>query len=205
MADMLRALRAVGLAPPLALEWAEPMAAAAALHDITAPQRLAAWVAQCAHESARMTALEERLVYTSAARIAVVWPRLAPIAAELVRAPQALANAAYAGRNGNGPRTSGDGWSYRGRGLLQLTGRRNYAAAGAALGLPLEFQPDLVATPTGAAMTAAWYWLASDCNRLADRGDIDGITRVINGPGMAGREERAALYCAALQALSVPA
>lgn len=201
MADMLRTLQAAGIAPARAQEWAEPMAAAAALHDITTPQRLAAWVAQCAHESARMTAVEERLVYTSAARIAAVWPRLAPIAAELVRAPQALANAAYAGRNGNGPRASGDGWSYRGRGLLQLTGRRNYAAAGAALGLPLEAQPDLAATPSGAAMTAAWYWLAHDCSRLADRGDIDGITRVINGPAMAGAAERARLYAETLRAL----
>lgn len=205
MADMLRALQAVGVAPQVALAWAEPCAAAAALHDITTPRRLAAWLAQCSHESASFTRLEEGLVYTSAQRIAAMWPRLAPIAAELVCEPQALANAAYGDRLGNGSRASGDGWRYRGRGLLQLTGRRNYAAAGAALGLPLEQQPELAAQPAGAAMTAAWYWLAVGCSRMADRGDIDGITRAINGPGMAGREERQALYGRAVQALGVPA
>jgi putative chitinase len=204
MADMLRALQAVGVASAVALQWAEPCAAAAALHDITTPRRLAAWLAQCSHESAHFTRLEEGLVYTSAQRIAVMWPRLAPIAAELVREPQALANAAYDGRLGNGPRASGDGWRYRGRGLIQITGRDNYRAAGRALRLGLEEQPDQVLRPDVAALTAAWFWTSRGLNGLADAGDIAGITRAINGPGMAGAGERLALYQQALRALSVP-
>lgn len=150
-----------------------------------------------------MTRLEEQLVYTSAARIAAIWPRLAPIASELVRAPQALANAAYADRLGNGPRASGEGWRYRGRGLLQLTGRDNYRAAGAALALDLVARPELVITPTGAALTAGWFWVSRGLSALADAGDIDGITQSVNGPAMAGAVERRALYRAAAQALGL--
>lgn len=205
MADMLRALQSVGVAPAVALAWSEPCAAAAALHDITTPRRLAAWLAQCSHESAGFARLEESLVYTSAARIAAMWPRLAPMAEQLVRDPQALANAAYAGRLGNGTRASGDGWRYRGRGLIQLTGRDNYRAAGRALRLGLEEQPDQVLRPDVAALTAGWFWVSRGLNGLADAGDIAGITRAINGPGMVGAAERRALYGRALQALSVPA
>lgn len=201
MVDMRKALLAVGVAPAIALTWAEPLSAAAALHDITTPARVAAFVAQCAHESAGFTRIEESLVYTSAQRIAALWPRLAPIAAELVRAPQALANAAYADRLGNGPRTSGDGWRYRGRGLIQLTGRDNYRTAGHALGRDLEGQPDLVLQPDVAALSAAWFWSSRGLNAPADRGDINAITRAVNGPGMAGAGERLALYAQAVAAL----
>lgn len=198
---MRAALAAVGCSPSLLPSWAEPMAAAAALHSIDTPRRLAAWVAQCSHESARFTRTEEHLVYTSTARIVAMWPRLAPIAHELVRNPGALANAAYADRLGNGPRASGDGWRYRGRGLLQLTGRSNYIRAGRALGLALEARPEAVALPEAAALTAAWYWADAGCNALADAGDIAGITCRINGPAMAGAEERARLYREALRVL----
>lgn len=203
MADMLTGLRAVGVSQPLALAWAEPMAAAAARYQITDWKRLAAWLAQCSHESARFTRLEEGLVYTSAERIVAVFgKRLAPIAGELVRAPQALANAAYADRLGNGPRASGDGWRYRGRGLIQLTGRDNYRAAGRALSWGLEEQPDLVLRPDIAALTAAWFWSSHGCNAMADAGDIGGCTRVVNGPAMAGALERQELYKRALTALA---
>ncbi len=203
MADMRTALLAVGATPALALRWAEPMAAAAALHDITSWKRLAAWLAQCSHESARFARLEEGLVYTSAQRIVAVFgQRLASIAPELVRAPAALANAAYADRNGNGPRASGDGFRYRGRGLIQLTGRANYRRAGEGLGLPLEDEPGRVLEPSVAALTAAWYWREHGCNALADDGDIGGCTRVVNGPAMAGALERQELYRRALTALA---
>lgn len=199
---MLRALQAAGVAPAVALAWAEPCAAAAALHDITTPRRLAAWLAQCSHESAGFARLEESLVYTSAARIAAMWPRLAPIAEQLVRAPQALANTAYADRLGNGSRAGGDGWRYRGRGLIQITGRDNYRAAGRALRLGLEEQPDQVLRPDVAALTAGWFWVSRSLNGLADAGDIAGITRAVNGPGMAGAGERLALYQQALAVLA---
>ena len=202
MVDMRTALLAVGATPALAMTWAEPMAAAAALHDITSWRRLAAWLAQCSHESARFTRIEEGLVYTSAQRIAEMWPRLAKEAPQLVRAPVALANAAYAGRNGNGPAESGDGFRYRGRGLIQLTGRANYRLAGEGLGLPLEYEPGRVLERDVAALTAALYWREHGCNRLADAGDIGGITRVVNGPAMAGALYRQELYKRALTALA---
>lgn len=203
MTDLRSALLAVGATPALALQWAGPLSAAAALHDITSWKRLSAWLAQCSHESARFARVEEGLVYTSAQRIVAVFgQRMAALAPELVRAPAALANAVYADRLGNGPRSSGDGFRYRGRGLIQLTGRANYRKAGEALGLPLEDEPGRVLEPDVAALTAAWYWHEHGCNALADAGDIGGCTRIVNGPAMAGALERQELYKRALTALA---
>ena len=204
MADLRAALLAAGASPAAADTWAEPLAAAAALHDISGPRRLAAFLAQCSHESARFTRLEEDLRYRTPARLDAMFSAVrgeADAAALIAKGPEAIANRVYAGRNGNGDEASGDGARFIGRGLLQLTGRRNYRQAGDALRLPLESRPESVAMPSVAALTAAWYWLAHDCNRLADRGDIDGITRAINGAAMAGTADRATLYQAALNIL----
>lgn len=185
---------------------------AAARFNITSPVRLAAFLAQVGHESGELTRLLENLNY-SAPALASTWPaRFAEdpqarvktpngLALRLQRQPEAIANAVYGGRMGNGPAASGDGWRFRGRGLMQLTGRANYAAAGADLGLDLVAHPELLEQPEHAAMAAAWFWASRGLNDLADRGDFEGITRRING-GLTGLAERRALWERAKAVLS---
>lgn len=198
-----RALRAAGIAPAQADAFAEPLKAAAALHGIDTPERVAAWLAQCAHESAGFTRLTENLNYTHPERLrAVFGKRVAGREAELVRNPRALAEAVYGGRLGNGPEGCGDGAAFIGRGALQLTGRDNYARAANALGRPYLTRPDLVALPSDAALTAAWYWSQAGCNQMADAGRFDSITRAINGPAMLHAAERERLFRRFLAALS---
>lgn len=180
-------LEAAGIAAAQAQRFVDPLTLACARFDINTPPRLAAFIGQCAVESARFTALEENLNYTNAQRIRDVWPSRVPtvdIAASLVRNPQALANRVYAGRLGNGDEASGDGWRYRGRGLIGITGMANYTLAATALAMPLVTEPDLVAQPAGACLTAAWFWHVHQLNALADRGQVDAITRQVNGPAM---------------------
>jgi putative chitinase len=181
-------LIAAGVQPTQARIFADPLAKACDRFDITTAPRVAGFLAQCRVESANFTALEEGLFYRSPERIGEVFKRLRPRGqdglAKLARNPQALANAAYAHINGNGDEASGDGWRYRGRGLKQLTGRANYADAAEALGRPYIEQPDLVAQPEDACLTAAWFWHSAKGNLLADAERWDAITRAVNGPGM---------------------
>ncbi|MBH9322969.1 glycoside hydrolase family 19 protein [Pseudomonas aeruginosa] len=175
---------------------------------ITSPVRVAAFVAQVGHESSQLTRLMENLNY-SARGLAATWPSRYlgadgppnALAQGLARNPQAIANNAYASRNGNGDEASGDGWRYRGRGLLQITGRSNYRAVGAGLGQPLEAEPDLLEQPEWAALSAAWWWASHGLNELADRGEFAAITRRING-GLIGQAERMALWERAKRVLS---
>lgn len=205
--EIAAALTAMGVAQGRASTWAPHLAAASRMFCINTPARLAAWLAQLAHESAGFGAVEERLDYT-ADRLAATWPRRFATprdALPFAHQPQALANFVYAGRMGNGDAASGDGWRYRGRGLIQLTGRDNYAAAGGALGVDLEANPDLVKLPTHAANVAGWFWASRGCNPLADRNTSDAfasITRLING-GTTGFLDRCALWANARRALGV--
>jgi len=170
--------------------------------------RQAAFLAQIGHESSQLTRLVENLNY-SANGLARTWPSRyrgsdgAPnaLAQRLARRPEAIANNAYAGRNGNGPESSGDGWRFRGRGAIQTTGRANYAATGEALGLPLLDRPELLEQPEHAAMAAAWYWHHRGLNQLADRDDFKGITLRING-GTNGLDDRFALRARAVEVLA---
>ncbi|MGG2485250.1 glycoside hydrolase family 19 protein [Pseudomonas aeruginosa] len=175
---------------------------------ITSPVRIAAFLAQVGHESSQLTRLVENLNY-SAQGLAATWPSryLGPdgqpnaLALRLARNPRAIANNAYASRNGNGDEDSGDGWRFRGRGLLQVTGRSNYRAAGAGLGQPLEQEPELLEQPEWAAISAAWWWSTHGLNELADRGEFAAITRRING-GLNGQAERLQLWERAKRVLS---
>lgn len=175
---------------------------------ITSNVRMAAFLAQVGHESAQLTALVENLNY-SAQGLAATWPgryrgadgQPNALANQIARNPPLIANTTYAGRNGNGPVSSGDGWLYRGRGLIQITGRANYRAAGAGIGQPLEDQPQLLEQPDFAAMSAAWWWSANGLNDLADAGRFDDITRRING-GLNGQAERLALWAKAKAVLA---
>ena len=183
----LPTLIAAGVPPTQARQYVDPLAAACARFGINTPARIAGFLAQCRVESADFTRLEENLFYTTPERIRQVFPsRVASMAdaARLVRNPKALANCVYAGKIGNGNEASGDGFRFRGRGLKQLTGRANYADAAAGLGRPYLDQPDLVALPDDACLTAAWFWHNAKANILADSSQWDAITRAVNGPGM---------------------
>jgi putative chitinase len=186
-------LISAGIGPTQARIFAEPLAAACARFAIHTPARIGAFLGQCALESAAFTRLEENLHYTTPERIRAVFPsRVKSLAdaARLTRNPQALANVVYAGRLGNGDELSGDGWRYRGRGLVQLTGKANYIDAADGLALPLVTNPDLAASPVTACMTAAWYWHTHKLNVLADSAQWDSITRAVNGPAMLHADAR---------------
>lgn len=203
----LTQLIAAGINPTTARAFVDHLQSAFERYAINTPRRIAAFIGQCSHESAGFTRLEENLFYTDPARIASTFSALRQVeeARGYLRQPQALANKVYAGRNGNGDQASGDGWRYRGRGLIQITGRRNYRNAGTATGLPCEAQPDIVAQPNCAALTAAWYWQSNGLNTHADNWQLDAITRAINGPAMAGRADRNDRCNRALDALLAPA
>ena len=182
-----------------------PLDAAMTAFSINTPKRAAAFLAQAAHESLGFTRLQEDLSYSTPERLMTVFKgRFDGLAdaAQYLRQPEKLANRVYANRLGNGDTSSGDGWRFRGRGLFQLTGRANYMAAGDGLGTDYKTNPDLVAEPPDAAFTAAWYWAVGNLNAMADVGQIDVITRRINGPAMLGADERRALYQRFLQVLA---
>jgi putative chitinase len=191
-------LRAAGFGDADA--WAAALVGPMRLRSITGSRRVAAFLATIAHESNGGRVLVESMSY-SAERIAAVWPRrfASPAAAaHLARKPEALANAVYGGRMGN--TAPGDGWRFRGRGLIQLTGRSNYGLAGTALGLPLLADPDIAATREGAAATACWWWAAHGCNALADAGDLEVLRRRVNG-GVIGLDDVRRRYVVTLAAI----
>ncbi len=180
-------------------KWIDPLNAAMERFEIDTPSRMAAFLAQLAHESTETTRLTEGLFYSKAERLCKVWQKRFPTPASAepyVKNPQKLANFVYAGRGGNGNEASGDGWRYRGRGLFQLTFRDNYRLAGETLNLPLVDDPDRVVIPEVAALTAANYWQRLGLNALADHQpgdddvkDFEQISIRING-GRTGLPER---------------
>jgi putative chitinase len=170
--------------------------------DITTRLREAAFIAQIAHESTGLTRFVENLNY-SAKRLRQVFPKRFPTDAAanaVANQPEKIGSLIYANRLGNGDVASGDGFRYRGRGAIQLTGRSNYRVFGGMLGLDLEGDPDQAATPEVAFRTAAAFWKKNGCNELADREDFVGITRRING-GTIGLPERQQLFNKAKQVL----
>ena len=198
-------LEALGVRHALAVQYAPLLAIAAHRYQIDAsPRRIAAWLATIAHESARLTKTVENLNY-SAQGLAQTWPsRYADMtgapnatAIRIARRQEDIANLTYAGRLGNGSARSGDGWRYRGRGLIQITGRSNYAASGLALGLDLLERPEQLEQPYTAALSAAEWWHRHGCNALADTGDLAAVTRKVNG-GLTGLDDRLKLYAAAM-------
>jgi len=182
--------------------WTAVLNAAMTQFDITTTPRMAAFLAQLANESGQLKRLVENLNY-SAQRLMAVWPTRFPTldkAKLYERNPEKLANYVYAKRLGNGDETSGDGWRYRGRGVIQLTGRGNYLAAAQAIGQPLVEQPELLEQPGPAALSAAWFWKSHGLNELADDQNDDNdledfktITKRING-GTVGLQDRLAFW-----------
>lgn len=180
-------------------------------YGIESSQRRAAFLAQVGHESNQFNRLEENLNY-SAPRLREVFARYFPddaTARRYERQRERIANRVYADRLGNGPEDSGDGWKYRGRGLIQVTGKSNYRDAGTELGLPLVDRPELLQDPANAVMSACWFWKSRGLNALADHApganddtDFRKITKAING-GLAGLEERRQIWLRARQALGI--
>ncbi|MQT57164.1 glycoside hydrolase family 19 protein [Pseudomonas sp. FSL R10-0399] len=190
-------------------------------YQIVGQKRIAALIAQVGHESGQLTRLVENLNY-SADGLANTWPnryaesdgkggyvkvlikdrqRNKPntLGLTLAGKPEQIANNVYADRMGS--TAPGDGWKYRGRGLIQLTGKTNYRLCGEALGLDLLTQPELLEKPQHACMAAAWFWSINGLNSLADKGDLETITRRVNG-GLTGLADRQAIYARALKVLA---
>lgn len=175
-------------------QWYEALSVLLPDYEINTPNRIAAFIAQCAHESAGFTALHENLNYR-AETLSKVWPKKFPasIAEQYAHKPEAIANRAYASRMGNGDEASGDGWRYCGRGLIQLTGKDNYTAFADSIGITPEEVSDYVQTFEGAAQSACWFWESNNLNQYADSGDIETMTKRING-GTLGLEDRKKHY-----------
>ena len=171
--------------------WLDPLNEAFAEFGIDTPGDIAAFLAQCGHESADFTMLTENLNY-SAQGLASTWPnryssgtrggKQVPnaLALQLDRRPEAIANNCYANRMGNGPESSGDGWRFIGRGLIQITGRSNYTAAAQALGLDLVHMPALAALPAHAARIAAWWWSTHGASHHGKACDWLACSRLVN-------------------------
>jgi putative chitinase len=184
-------------AGPVAGVFVSALNDAMARFKIQGPMRVAAFLAQVGHESGQLRTLAENLNY-SAEGLIRTWPKRFNwvTAAAFARKPEQIANIVYASRMGNGPAVTGDGWRYRGRGLIQVTGWVNYQACGSALGLDLLTKPELLEQPAYAALSAAWFWSSNGLNELADAGQFEAITRRING-GLNGQSDRLKLWAKA--------
>jgi putative chitinase len=180
--------------------YAVPLEAACVRYGIDTVARRAALLGQLGVESQLLTRMVENLNYRTPsildARFSAVHG-LADAAALIKAGPQAIANRVYANRNGNGDEASGDGWRHRGAGGIQCTGKANQEAFARAVGMPLAKVPDYLLTPEGAMFVTGWYWNEHHLNAPADRGDIDAITRAVNGTGMTAAAERRALTTSA--------
>jgi putative chitinase len=176
-------------------------------YEINTPHRMAAFIAQCAHESAGFTALVENLNYRWQS-LRKVFPKYFPddaIAQDYANRSnkqEAIANRIYASRMGNGDEASGDGYRFRGRGLIQLTGRHNYTWFAASLEITPEEASEYLTTFEGAAQSACWFWESNKLNQWADKGDILTLTKRING-GTIGLDDRIKHYEHALHVLGV--
>lgn len=152
------------------------------------------FLAQVLHESAMLSTAIENLNYSELNLVKVFKKYFdRNTAKKYARQPQKIANRVYANRMGNGDEMSGDGWKYRGRGLIQLTGKENYINCGKDLGVDLIKNPDYLTNPVGAAMSAGWFWRKNKLNFSAEKGDIITNTKIING-GSNGLNHRINLY-----------
>lgn len=184
--------------------WYDGLVDALPQYQIITPQRVAAFIAQCAHESGGFRMMEENLNYR-AATLTKLWPQRYPpgVAEQYAGKAEAIANKSYSGRMGNGDEASGDGWKFRGRGLIQLTGRSNYTECSKFLfnDNTLVDNPDILLDPYYATHSACWFWNKQNLNALADTGDIKTMTKKING-GFIGLDDRIKHYNHAIEVLT---
>jgi putative chitinase len=184
-------------------QWVDPLNTTFERFDIMNPLRQAAFIAQCGHECGNFKTLEENLFY-KAETLMKLWPKRFPtleFANQYAKNPKKIANMVYANRMGNRDEASGDGYRFRGRGCIQLTGHANYYHAGKALGEDFVMQPELVATPMYAALSAGFFWNTQKLNALADNQDMKMMTKKING-GFIGLADREKHYSHALAVLT---
>jgi putative chitinase len=211
-------LVAAGVKDPA--KWLDAVVEVCVEFEINTPERIAGFLAQTSHESGGYTLLTENLNY-KAATLAACWPNrfavLGPnkkpvkdakgfniptkVAESIAFKPELIANLCYSSRMGNGPAESGEGGLYRGRGLKQLTGKDNYARCGRDLGIDLVGNPDLLLEPVYAARSAGWFWRTNSLSVFADKGDLEGMTKKING-GLIGYPARKAKYDKVLAAIN---
>ena len=193
-----------------AAQWVQPLQDACDKFAINTPLRVSAFLASIGVESARLTAIVENLNYSAAGLLSTFPSHFDEVEAQqYANQPPRIANRVYAGRNGNGDEASGDGWTYRGRACLQITGRTNYTLCALGVDLDLLNHPELLEEPANAAMASAWYWFNRNLNALADAGNFLGLSKAINlgsatAPGTPGSySQRLALYGAAKKELGV--
>jgi putative chitinase len=189
-------------------EWFEAMTVQLPQFEVTTAARVAAFVAQCAHESADFTILSENLNYSSDALnklFGKYFVRAGRDATPYHRKPELIANVIYANRMGNGDTNSGEGYKFRGRGPIQLTGKDNYWKFANDFFEDPETvmdDPDLVTDDVPTSLySALWFWNKNNLNKYADSGDIKGMTKVING-GYIGLEDRIKHYNHAIEVLT---
>ena len=183
---------------PYVAQWCDALNEILPVYEINTPQRVAAFMAQCAHESGYFRFLKENLNY-KATSLRKVFPKYFPDDAtaeryaSLPNKQEAIASRVYANRMGNGDEASGDGFRYLGRGLIQLTGKNNYTLFAAAIDTPLEEIPEYLQTFEGAVQSACWFWEQNNLNKFADSRDIITMSKRING-GTIGMEDRIQKY-----------
>lgn len=184
-------------------EWVEPLQTLLPKYEINTVSRIAGFIAQCGHESLNFKVLEENLNY-SADGLNKIFPkyfvRAGRDAQEYHRQPQKIANVVYANRMSNGDTESNDGYFFRGRGVIQLTGRSNYTAFGKTVGMTPEEVVEYLGTKMGALESACWYWDSRNINAACDAGNIEKMTKLVNG-GTIGLEDRRHHYKKALRIL----
>jgi putative chitinase len=187
---------------PYADHWHEALSQLLPDYEINTPKRIAAFIAQCAHESGGFKFLKENLNY-KAESLTKIFKKYFPTMESTngyAKNPQRIANKIYGGRMGNGDESSGDGFKYCGRGLIQLTGKDNYNWFAASIGVSAEEASEYLETFEGAAQSACWFWESNNLNKWADVGDIEKMTKIING-GTIGLEDRIKHYQHALHIL----
>ena len=183
--------------------WYEALSNVLPEYEINTSERVAAFLAQCTHESGGFKRLKENLNYRWES-LRKVFPKYFPtdeLAQEYAHKQEQIANRVYGGRMGNGDESSGDGFRYCGRGLIQLTGRNNYTKFAESIGMAVEEVPSLLETFEGAVKSACWFWKTNNLNQYADAGDILTMTKRING-GTIGLEDRVKHYNHALEVFS---
>lgn len=205
--------KAAGLAGALAERWDQPLATAMQGASINTPRRMSHFIAQVGHESGGFARVVENLNYKVEALLSLFGRhriseadarKYGRIDGKQAANQEAIANCIYGGAWGGknlGNTQPGDGWKFRGRSLIQVTGRSNYEACGKALGLDLINHPELLERPENAARAAAWFWSSKGLNKLADNDNIKAITAVING-GDNGLTDRIKRYDTAIKVLA---
>jgi putative chitinase len=200
---------AIGCKINIASVWLDPINETLTRFGIDTINEVASFLAQVGHESGGFSHMVENLNY-SATGLAATWPTRYQVkttgkpnamAIALNRKPIAIANDTYANRMGNGDVASGDGWKYRGRGLIQITGKNNYINCGQYLGIDLFNRPELLEQPKYAALSAGWFWHVNGLDKLDDDLSVLAETKKINGGtnGLADREKRMRMALNALK------